>query len=161
MPICFQLSTLIFGYIRKKKETKYRLEVQRSQEIENVRTEDSITTLTSRMSRKGSYFDPPLAVSNNTSITDSSSVLLSNGDKSSKHKKDCNRVSKRLSKKNTSAETCGPMMSTQSREQLIEAHHIQQEVSKRMINNGFTFRSTQLKSKEPSSVANQSMEDSV
>lgn len=32
VPICFQLSTLIFGYIRKKKEDKYRLEVMKTKD---------------------------------------------------------------------------------------------------------------------------------
>lgn len=77
VPICFQLSTLIFGYIRRKKETKYRLEVQRTQpNIEDKNEiEESLTTNTSKMSHKGSYFDPSLMVLNN-SISDSSSALL-------------------------------------------------------------------------------------
>lgn len=69
------------------------------------------------------------------------------------------KPSKKNKKNDSTSDTLPNVQSTQSREQIIEAHHLQQEVSKRMINNGFTFRNSNQRSKEQS-VANMSMEDS-
>lgn len=70
IPICFQLSTLIFGYIRKRNQKKYRLSVQRH--LSNQRESDlpqdqsqfgaSSPFNYSHLSGSSnvSFFDPPL-----------------------------------------------------------------------------------------------------
>ena len=70
IPIFFQLSTLIFGYIRKRNDKRYRLEVERRKEYGNTderkkenkdKAKDSQTSEYSFCSsNNSSYFDPPL-----------------------------------------------------------------------------------------------------
>lgn len=61
IPIGFQLSTMIFGYIRKKNEKKYKAEAERSQNVSENKSDDerSSNTFVST-SNNSSYFDPPL-----------------------------------------------------------------------------------------------------
>ena len=67
VPICFQLSTLIFGYIRQRDNKKYRLEVQKANETGDETGVDSEfeskKTVSASKNSSGkaiSYFDPPL-----------------------------------------------------------------------------------------------------
>ena len=61
IPIGFQLSTMIFGYIRKKNEKKYRSEAERSQNIsENKSDDERSSSAFISTSNNSSYFDPPL-----------------------------------------------------------------------------------------------------
>jgi hypothetical protein len=63
IPICFQLSTLIFGYIRKRNDKKYRLEIKlRREEGELIcdPDESDISVSMSGASNASTYFDPPL-----------------------------------------------------------------------------------------------------
>lgn len=72
IPICFQLSTLIFGYIRKRNEKKYRLSIQRhtshQRESDLPQDQDRLGASSpfnfSNMSGSSalSFFDPPLFV---------------------------------------------------------------------------------------------------
>jgi len=70
IPICFQLSTLIFGYIRKRNDKKYRLEIKMRREegdtmLESFRSGTSNNSVSSA-SNASSYFDPPLLRNNNS-----------------------------------------------------------------------------------------------
>ena len=62
IPIGFQLSTLIFGYIRKKNERKYRAESEKAPSALENRSEDdhSSRSYGTSNSNTSSYFDPPL-----------------------------------------------------------------------------------------------------
>jgi hypothetical protein len=70
IPIIFQLSTMIFGYIRNKNEKKNRLEVKdQLGNSENRSTEKELTksdtSMNSSISGNTSYFDPPLLENTN------------------------------------------------------------------------------------------------
>ena len=63
IPICFQLSTLIFGYIRKRNQKKSKGELIQNQDdviIVYNTYDNSITDSLSIKSGSSSYFDPPL-----------------------------------------------------------------------------------------------------
>ena len=63
IPLCFQLSTLIFGYIRQRDNKKYTLEVDGALIGDNTRAytrESETDAFTNNSSMGQSYFDPPL-----------------------------------------------------------------------------------------------------
>jgi hypothetical protein len=73
VPILLQLSTLVFGYIRRKNDTKHRLEVQKSKEYGLFRSEQESNQLETSFagglsdSSNNSFFDPPLFAQGMTS----------------------------------------------------------------------------------------------
>mmetsp|Transcript_11016 Transcript_11016/g.18408 ORF Transcript_11016/g.18408 Transcript_11016/m.18408 type:complete len:233 (-) Transcript_11016:623-1321(-) len=65
VPMGFQFSSLVFGYIRKQKNKKYRLEVQerlltQSSNQDNQFERNSQKSMTSALSDNSNFFDPPL-----------------------------------------------------------------------------------------------------
>lgn len=75
IPIIFQFSSLVFGYIRKKNNDKYRLMVQRAKEYGEVISSRPESLLSSTQSNHD-FFDPPLMSGKNSSYTSPSSGLV-------------------------------------------------------------------------------------
>lgn len=60
IPQCFQLSTLIFGYIRRRNDKRYRLIINHSRESNLSALLNSELTDSQSNEFQQSYFDPPL-----------------------------------------------------------------------------------------------------